>query len=252
MSSPSPAEPSSPNSNVRDTNQSFYDGLWANVRLVEPSRFNTWPKIQTLAANAPQRLEVGPGMRPRLPIKDTCFTDISEPALAQLARRGGHSKVADITRLPYADNSFDLVCALDIVEHVEDDLAALDELCRVARPGAILLLSVPLHPSYWTTFDELVGHYRRYEPEQLTALLQERNLQVLQSSGYGMKPKSSRLVNWSMEHLRKNPKRSLWWYNRVFMPIGLRLQKPMVLSEGLVDTRHIGEVFMICQLNKNA
>lgn len=248
MSKPEPRHSNSASSQVHHTNQVFYDGLWSNVKLIEPSRFNTWPHIKALAAQAPQRLEVGAGMRPRLPIKDTCFADISAPALEQLARRGGHTQVASISQLPYADNSFDLVCALDIVEHVEQDTQALNELCRVARPGAHILLSVPLHPSYWTAFDKIVGHYRRYRPEQLKQLLHERGLQVEKSSGYGMKPKSSRLVNWAMKQLEQNPKRSLWWYNRVFMPIGLRLQKPMTLSSGLVDTQHIGEVYILCRL----
>src|SRR5690606_22653686 len=95
-------------STVRQTNQAFYDGLWANVRLIDPSRFNTWPHIQALAKDAPMRLEVGPGMRPRMSIEGTYFADISEPALAQLALRGGRTKAADITQLPYADNTFDL------------------------------------------------------------------------------------------------------------------------------------------------
>lgn len=237
-------------STLRHTNQVFYDELWAKVRLIDPSRFNTWPHIQALAAQAPMRLEVGPGMRPRMPIEGTCFADISEPALAQLALRGGRSKAADITQLPYADNTFDLVCALDIVEHVENDQLALSELCRVARPGATLLLSVPLHQDFWTVFDQLVGHYRRYECVELEALLKNNGLTVLQSAGFGMKPKSSAMVNWGMDQLQQNPKRALWWYNRVFMPMGLRFQKPLYLSPGLVDTKPIADVFMVCRLDK--
>lgn len=241
-----------PATGIRHINQAFYDGLWANVRLINPAKFNTWPHIKALADNAPDRLEVGPGMRPRMPIEGTCFADISEPALAQLGRCGGHTKVADITQLPYNDNAFDLVCALDIVEHVEDDQRALSELCRVARPGATLLLSVPLHQSYWTAFDQVVGHYRRYEPAELEALLTKNSLQVVQSAGFGMKPKSSAVANWGMKQLQKRPKRALWWYNRVFMPLGLRFQKPLILKQGLVDTHHIAEVLLICQLAETA
>lgn len=230
---------------VRQTNQRFYDALWAGVRLIDPSRFNTWPLVKSLADSAPARLEVGPGMRPRLPIKGGHFADISEPALAQLAAAGGLVQAAQINALPYPDNSFDLVCALDIVEHVEDDRGALDELCRVAKPGATLLLSTPLHPNYWTPFDEMVGHYRRYQPEDLRQLLTERQLVVKQSAGYGMKPKSSWLINFGMHHLEKNPERSLWYYNRIFMPLGLFFQKPLKLQEGMANTDTIGEVFMV-------
>src|SRR5688572_14358647 len=89
---------------VEQVNQQFYDALWSGVRLIKPSRFNTWPLVQSLTEQAEQRLEVGPGMRPRLPIGGTHFVDISAPALQQLAREGGLSQAAPITALPFADN----------------------------------------------------------------------------------------------------------------------------------------------------
>lgn len=237
-------------SELRKINQHFYDSLWSDVQLIEPSRFNTWPLVQTLATNAPMRLEVGPGMRPRLPIKGTHFADISQPALNNLAKAGGITHQAPIQALPFPDQHFDLICALDIIEHVEDDLGALDELCRVAKPGAVFLLSTPLHPEYWTVFDELVGHHRRYEPQRLAQILAERGLVVEKSAGFGMKPKSSWLVNFGMRQMRENPKFSMWLYNRVLMPMGLRFQKPLVLQEGLADTQSISDVFMLCRLEK--
>lgn len=245
MQDPQPA--TTTGSQIQQINQRFYDSLWAGVRLIDPSSFNTWPLVKSLADSVPARLEVGPGMRPRLPIEGSHFADISEPALAQLAGRGGLVQTAQINALPYSDNSFDLVCALDIVEHVEDDRGALDELCRVAKPGATLLLSTPMHPGYWTAFDDMVGHYRRYQPEQLKQLLAERQLEVTQSAGYGMKPKSSWLVNLGMHHLRKNPERSLWYYNRIFMPLSLYFQKPLNLQAGMANTDNIGEIFMVCR-----
>jgi SAM-dependent methyltransferase len=243
-------EPAANATDIQYTNQTFYDSLWAGVRLIDPSRFNTWPVIQTLSQSAPMRLEVGAGMRPRLPIQGTHFVDISEPALDALAQRGGEVKVASIGDLPYADDSFDLVCALDIIEHVADDRQALAELCRVAKPGAAILLSTPLHMACWTDFDRLVGHYRRYEPDQLRSLLNEHRLTVRQSGIYGMKPRSSRLVDWGMSQLQKNPKRALWWYNRVFMPMGLHFQKPLELQTGLMELSALGEVFLVCELTQ--
>ena len=232
---------------LMDVNRAFYDPLWAEAKLIGPERFNTWPLIQEWAEQSPRRLEVGPGLRPRLPIKGTHFADISPPALAVLAEAGGEVCSTSISRLPYADSSFDLVCALDIVEHVEDDILALSELSRVAAPGATVLLSVPLHPEYWTPFDEFVGHYRRYEPEQLAALLDAHDLVVEQSAVFGMKPKSSRLVDFGMWFLINQRKRALWWYNHIFMPLGLRFQKPLKLSPGMVDTEGVDDVFLVCR-----
>ena len=64
--------------------------------------------------------------------------------------------------LPFADESFDLVAAFDVVEHCDSEAAVLSELARVLTPRGRLLLSVPAYTWVWTRFDELSGHYRRY------------------------------------------------------------------------------------------
>jgi SAM-dependent methyltransferase len=239
------------NVDVFEVNRRFYDGLWSGTRLVQPHRFNTWPMVSKLAEASSRRLEVGPGMRPRLPVKDTHFADISEPALNALARHGGKVEQARICNLPYADNSFDLICALDIVEHVEDDEAAVAELARVAEPGATILLSTPLHPEYWSTFDEIVGHHRRYAPETLIDLLSRNGLVVEQSAIFGMKPKSSRLSTLGLWFLKRDRAMALRVYNRILMPLGLRLQKSLTLVDGMVETDGVDEIFLACRLTSS-
>ena len=141
------------------------------ARLVEAERFNTWPLIQRLCATAPRRLEVAPGLRPRLPIAGTHFVDLSAAAVAVLRDRKAGAVRGSVTALPMASARFDLVCAFDIVEHVDDDDSALAELVRVTAPGGALVMSTPLHPARWTPFDAVVGHRRRYEPATLLAKL---------------------------------------------------------------------------------
>src|SRR5262249_32949836 len=157
-----------------------------DTKLVEPDRFNTWPLVSSLLTPAQRRLEVAPGLRPRLPIEGTQFVDASVPAVAKLRARGADAMHGLVTSLPFGDASFDLVCALDIVEHVEDDEKAWAELGRVAADGATLLVSVPLHPSHWTAFDEFVGHHRRYEPERLHARLVQSGFVVEKSAILGL------------------------------------------------------------------
>ncbi|HEY7883534.1 MAG TPA: class I SAM-dependent methyltransferase, partial [Cellvibrionaceae bacterium] len=230
-----------------EANIAFYDPLWAEARLIGPERFNTWPLVEEIARNAPSRLEIGPGLRPRLPIAGTHFVDISAPALATLNQAGGNTCSASISQLPYPDGHFDLICALDIVEHVDDDLGALGEISRVAKTGATILLSVPLHPEYWTAFDDFVGHRRRYEPKRLAELLQAHGFALEQSAVFGMKPKSSKLTDLGMWFLIHRRERALWWYNRVFMPMGLRFQKPLNPQAGMVPTEGVDDVFLVCR-----
>jgi len=231
---------------ILETNQHFYEKLWSKVRLIQPSKFNTWPTIEALSTNAPTRLEVGPGMRPRLPIKGTHFADISDAALHHLKASGGQTHRCEIHHLPFPDNHFDLICALDIIEHVQDDVAALSELCRVAKPGAKFLLSVPLFMHCWTSFDAIVGHYRRYELDELFELLKSHHLSIDQSCVYGMQPKSNRIVDWAMNYIEKNPNRAFWYYNKIFMPIGLKLQKPLQFESGLCNLEGADEILLIC------
>lgn len=246
---PSPARDSRSNDDLIRANRGFYESLWADARLVEPQRFNTWPLVRELVAAAPRRLEVAPGLRPRLPLEDTCFIDLSHAALRQLRQRGANAAHGMIGALPCANASFDLVCALDILEHVADDEGALRELARVAAPGATVLLSVPLHQHAWTAFDEFVGHCRRYEPDRIMTLLAQHGFTIEQSAVYGMQPKSSRLLElgqWFLVHRRQ---RAMWWYNRVFMPLGVRFQKPLQWRAGLGDTQGVDELLLRCRFS---
>ena len=232
--------------NLREENRRFYDLLWSGARLVEPQRFNTWPLVGSLLTKSARRLEVAPGLRPRLPLEDTQFVDISAPALAKLRGRNAQVVLGDVTSLPFVDGAFDLVCALDIIEHVEDDDGALSELARVAKQGGTLLISTPLHPSRWTSFDDFVGHKRRYEPQRLVAKLTQHHLAVTGSAVFGMQPRSSLLVNIGMWWLTHHRERAMRWYNQIFMPLGLRFQKKLDLTPGMIATDDVDEILLVC------
>jgi SAM-dependent methyltransferase len=228
-------------------NRSFYDRLWTRSNFISPHRFNTWPIVRPLADRAEHRLEVGPGLHPRLPIKGTHFFDISDVPLRQLAGRGGLTHLGDATSLPYADRSFDLVCALDIIEHIADDHAAFAQLRRILRPGGKLLLAVPLHPDRWTTFDTVVGHARRYTREELLAILEDHDLTLESSALYGMQARSRYLCDLTALGFWRVPRATIFIYNHIVMPLGLLRQMPLHLSPGLIDTSGVDEVLLICR-----
>src|SRR5882724_9403672 len=100
-------------SDLLEVNRSFYDALWRDTCLVEPQRFNTWPLVSSLVSQSRSRLEVAPGLRPRLPVEGTHFVDLSEPAIAKLRPRAASATLGSITALPFAAGQFDLVCAVD-------------------------------------------------------------------------------------------------------------------------------------------
>ncbi len=228
-------------------NRRYYDALWSDSEMVEPDRFNTWPFVRSLVAASGRRLEVAPGLRPRLPILGTQFVDISVSALAKLRDRGAQVALGQVSSLPFADGTFDLVCALDIIEHVDDDDGALAELARVVRSGGLLLISTPLHPVLWNSFDDFVGHKRRYEPPLLLQKLAHHRLVVEHSAAFGMQPRSTLLLDLGMWWLTHQRERAMWLYNRVLMPLGLRFQKQLQLTPGMIPTQGVDEVLLVCR-----
>jgi SAM-dependent methyltransferase len=80
--------------------------------------------------------------------------------------------------LPFADGSFDVVAAFDVVEHCEPEATALTELARVLKPGGRMFLAVPAYQWAWTRFDDDAGHYRRYTRRRLARAVAAAGMDV--------------------------------------------------------------------------
>lgn len=87
------------------------------------------------------------------------------------ARSGLMSAAATAAQLPVATGAADALTALDVIEHLDDDIMALREFGRVVRPGGIVLLTVPALPALWSEWDEALGHRRRYTQSNLEEAL---------------------------------------------------------------------------------
>lgn len=105
--------------------------------------------------------------------------DNSDVAI-QLCRKKGYSNVVKCSAedLPFAGGSFDLICAMDILEHVDDDEAALKEFFRVLRPGGLLFMIVPAHMFLWGPHDEINMHKRRYSLAGVSASVEQMGFRI--------------------------------------------------------------------------
>lgn len=74
---------------------------------------------------------------------------------------------ASAERIPLGDDRVDALTSLDVVEHLDDDVAALSEYRRVVRPGGAVVLTVPAYAWAWSDHDEALGHRRRYTIPEL-------------------------------------------------------------------------------------
>ncbi len=105
--------------------------------------------------------------------------DVSPAALAFCRARGLENvRQGEAEKLPYDDGSFDLVTALDVVEHLDDDVAGLREMRRVLKPGGRALLFVPAFMFLWGVQDDVSHHRRRYTLPGLRRVLKEAGYEI--------------------------------------------------------------------------
>jgi SAM-dependent methyltransferase len=112
--------------------------------------------------------------------------ELNPLGLAVARRRGHHVEQAPVETIPFEDASFDLVTCLDVIEHTDDDAAALRELRRVTRPGGSAVVSVPAHPRLWSRHDEVNGHRRRYTRRTLRAAAHAGGWTVERMTGFNV------------------------------------------------------------------
>lgn len=92
--------------------------------------------------------------------------------------------LGDLADLP-SGATFDVLCAFEVLEHIEDDVGALKQWAQRIRGGGRMVLSVPLHQHRFGPSDVHVGHYRRYGREQLADRLETVGLREVRLVTYG-------------------------------------------------------------------
>ncbi|HAM22461.1 MAG TPA: methyltransferase type 11 [Actinobacteria bacterium] len=154
-----------------------------------------WDMIaRVLRDSHPSRvLEVGCGrgaMGARIAVRVTdylgCEPDAESFAVARIRieAAGGRVLQATFDELP-PDLLFDLVCSFEVLEHLEDDAGALAAWCGRLRPGGRVLVSVPAGRDHFGDCDAMVGHFRRYDPQDLVNLMRAAGLTNISVVTYG-------------------------------------------------------------------
>ena len=147
-------------------------------------KFNRWMAATIEPWVGTRVLEIGAGMgnmtRQLCPRRKLYVaTDVDAEYLEQLRTRFRRRPAVEVRRLDAAcaqdfrpfENQFETVVCLNVLEHICDDVAALERIRTVLRPGGHLILLAPNDPRIFGTLDESLGHYRRYTRHRLTTLL---------------------------------------------------------------------------------
>jgi SAM-dependent methyltransferase len=201
------------------------DGLYQyfgheNLESVsQMARFNDWMYRQISPGLRGNVLEAGSGIGTfsekiirDLPYSQVTLTDISPFYLNELEKRfSGNSNIsvckldlnceADYDLVGYA--KFDSIIAMNVLEHIEDDVFALRQLYKMLKKDGMLIILVPCHKFLYNVIDTQVGHFRRYTKKDLESKI--RNSQFTIDSIFYFNLLG--IIGWYMNgSLAKNPK----------------------------------------------
>ncbi len=116
-------------------------------------------------------------------IGPVCGVDFSSEALHFSRKRGIVRLVRGTAELlPFRTESHELITAIGVIEHLDDEKGFLSELFRVCRPGGYVLFLTSAYAFLWSRHDEIVHHKRRYTKGEFSRLLVSSGFEVVQSS----------------------------------------------------------------------
>jgi SAM-dependent methyltransferase len=229
-------------------NEQTYARLWQYSRYVPPEMTPWWPLSLRMAQGARDRLEIGPGPYPKLPVDGTHFIDLVPLALDMLRAHGGIVHLGELHELSFADKSFDLVGVFELLEHVEEDERLLAEIARITRPGGHLILALPLQMRLFNTWDQYAGHKRRYEPDELRDKLSRAGFELVE---FETRPNQQGRLGAVIITLmcRFFPRFVMWYSDTVMVPLAQKWLKLTYYpaSEWNARSAEAGECTVVCR-----
>lgn len=125
------------------------------------------------------------GIASAFPLATLAGAEIYSAGLIHAARRVPRAEFlqVDASESPF-ELHFDVLCAFDVLEHIQDDAAVFRQIFQTLKPGGILILTVPQHPALWSAQDELACHVRRYTSAELHRKVSEAGFEILDSGSF--------------------------------------------------------------------
>jgi ubiquinone/menaquinone biosynthesis C-methylase UbiE len=172
----------------------------ANLEIIsENSRFNYW-MYKHIKAGLKERngniLEVGSGLgtisekiiREMGPSAHMTLTDVSPTYVRSLKIKYSSFKNVSVSRMDLnikeeyykiGYEKYDSIVAINVLEHIREDMLALHETYKMLKKGGILIILVPCHKFLYNVIDRNIGHFRRYTKKELCDKVKEANFTIL-------------------------------------------------------------------------
>ena len=118
---------------------------------------------------------------------DVTGVEISKSAVDYCKSRGFKNLIlGDVTKLSVAElgKDYDLALSMDVLEHVQDDVAAMKKIHEILKPGGYFFVSVPAYKFLWSNHDEALHHKRRYHSLEIKQKLKDSGFEILQSTHF--------------------------------------------------------------------
>jgi SAM-dependent methyltransferase len=222
------------------------DVLWDLEQLQRARGLTAWMFAQFADQVSGRVLEVGAGIGTfsalllERPVSEVVLME-PHAACAEVLRRDFGSRpgvevveesLPDSPRLSAEPGTFDFALCQNVLEHIEDDAAALTAICAALKPGGSLGLLVPAHPRLYGSLDRTYGHFRRYTHAGLETAVRTAGLDVERAYSFN----ALGIPGWWVQGRKEEPgigSRSLAIYEgllRAWRPIEDRLSLPWGLS----------------------
>lgn len=157
-------------------------------------------------------------------------------ASVEVARKRGAGEVLEgsVLEMPFADDTFELAVTLDVIEHLEDDLAALRELRRTIAPGGALLVTVPAYQWLWSGHDVINHHHRRYTRRSLQQVAERAGWEQVRTTYFNSLLLPVAILLRVLDRFNKKPTESsldLWVPPE---PVNRVLEVPLSLESAMI------------------
>lgn len=142
------------------------------------------PVIMEIGCSSGHLLDM---LNKQMPNATLIGADIVSAPLIKLAEKHPNIPMLrfDLLNCPLPDNSVDAVILLNVLEHIEDDTAALQQIKRILKPGGIAIIEVPAGPHLYDLYDKALLHFRRYLLSGLKKKVTELDFKIIKKSHLG-------------------------------------------------------------------